>query len=171
MITEFQYNLQLPHLLNHLTRLPSIKSVQQEIIHETSSHEKHIIKGTINPTQSTSSSPSSPSLINFMIRYNDNYNQPILYFQLLIPHFSKDHDFEFESLKLTYSSNDIEQLFLKSKYNLHFSLVQINEQNWWFLHPCNTNDFLQNSSKENFLIDWFVIYGGCLIEIRVDDWF
>jgi hypothetical protein len=34
---------------------------------------------------------------------------------------------------------------------------------WWFIHPCDTTKLLQNSPADEFLVNWFSIYGNWLL--------
>lgn len=162
MISEAQYNEQLPGLLSRMAKLSAIKSIQQST---TSFSSKDLIKGTSSPSH-----VNTPGHIQFMIRYNNNYTSPILYFKYFKPQYIIQDDMEIET---STSINKLEEIqsFLQIPSEFPISLGQCEDETWWFIHPCNTSDFLQNSEEQDYLNNWFSVYGGILFNVRVDEFY
>lgn len=158
MLTEDQYNNQLSTLLKFLTNTHSIQSIQQSTLLTSL---KQIIKGTSKLRSPTTNS----HITHFMIRYSESYSSPVLYFQLYEPYTKYENDIEIESTRPCYRIDQV--IELTQIKNFSISMIQCEGQNWWFLHPCNTDEVLQNTDRSHYLINWFSVYGGALFDIRV----
>lgn len=165
MLTEGQYNSQLPILYNRLSHCYFIKSITQSITKSS----QHIITGTSSITKD-----ETHVQLHFLIRYNANYSSPTLLFQVYKPTESIESGILVELSKITYQHSDIERLIRDKRFK--YTLTQIDHEegggNWWFIHPCNIKELVQEIEENNeasWLINWFSVYGGVLFDIRVDE--
>lgn len=158
MINEEQYNKQLITLETKLSNLPHLKNLQLITLPITS---KSIITFQTTPNDSITQS--------FMIRYNDNYQSPILYFKIMKLELVSQDFLEFESWKPIINPDQIKELTNQDQYQFGMTQVEDTRGTWWFIHPCDTTEILQNSTNEEFLINWFSVFGGLFINFKIDD--
>lgn len=138
-ITSDEFDNQLDRLISSIT-VKRIKSI---------SKESNYLKLIYNVTKDTIYE------ISILIKYKINYQSPVLYFRV-----SKLIDNDIETwINLSNESEIINLIHLRPEFQI--SIKDLNELGiWWFIHPCDTSELLQNTSNDQYLINWFSIYAN-----------
>lgn len=153
MITEIEFKDQLQSLNSHIQRTLNNGFCSNQ---GDSLAIKIISSAKSNPTKS----------LEILITYSASYNCPILHFKTF--HTVEESDpflNTIETIRAIYTTNPYEFLNIPeidSPYDIksvfQITLTDFDNSNWWMIHPCDSENFLQNSNNEEFLINWWSLY-------------
>ncbi|KAH3682200.1 hypothetical protein WICPIJ_006821 [Wickerhamomyces pijperi] len=117
--------------------------------------------------------------IEIQISYSHSYNTPILLFKTYTTTYEEDPDLQLgsiETIRAIYTNpydylkipppstsplsahESVETDPYSLRSNFQITLTQWGNSNWWMVHPCDFESLLQNSRREDYLINWWSVY-------------
>lgn len=154
MLSQASFETQIEVVSTRLACVSGIKNVRFRQSNETK-HESSEITFIIETTPEIQRET--------LITWSPNYQEPLLYFRTLIV--EHDQEGQVEIWRRSYDTRYVPMTH--PEYSI--TLTQLSSGNWWFVHPCDTSEILQNSSEGEYLANWCSIFLSLLVPLSVNE--